>query len=148
MNIYPIDLLLADDDEDDRLLFKEALAELPILTNLTIVNDGEQLIQLLATLTGQVPAVLFLDLNMPRKNGFECLTEIRLNEKYKSVPVIIYSTSFDEEMINRLYKNGAQYYIRKPAEFSKLKDVIYEALILITQRVRIKPGNEKFILHS
>jgi len=148
MNIYPIKLVLADDDEDDCLLFKEALEELPILTNLSTVNNGEQLMQLLKRIKDPIPCVLFLDLNMPRKNGFECLNEIRRNEKYKTIPIIIYSTSFDKEMVERLYKNGAQYYIRKPAEFSKIKQVIYEALLLVTQPETMRIEKEKFILYA
>lgn len=147
MNIIPIKLVLADDDEDDCLLFKEALTEIPILTNLSIVNDGEKLIQLLKVITDQIPAVLFLDLNMPRKNGFECLTEIRQNEKYKTVPVIVYSTSFDKEMVEQLYACGAQYYIRKPSEFSKLKQVIYEVLKLVMQPLNMRTEKDKFILY-
>lgn len=148
MLIFPVKLVLADDDEDDCLLFKEALDEIPIATNLSTVNNGEQLMQLLKLTDYPIPAVLFLDLNMPRKNGFECLNEIRRNEKYKTFPVIIYSTSYDEEMVERLYKNGAQYYIRKPAEFSKLKKVIYEALILVTQPLSMRTEKEKFILKA
>jgi CheY-like chemotaxis protein len=71
-------VLLADDDADDCLFFKEALEELPLSTSLTIVNDGDQLMKWLLKNTSRLPHVLFLDLNMPRKNGFECLTEIRL----------------------------------------------------------------------
>jgi CheY-like chemotaxis protein len=146
MNNSPVRLVLADDDEDDCLLFKEALDEIPIVTNLSTVNNGEQLMQLLKLTNDSIPPVLFLDLNMPRKNGFECLNEIRRNEKYKTFPVIIYSTSFDEEMVERLYKNGAQYYIRKPVEFSKLKKVIYEALLLVTPPLTMRTEKAKFIL--
>lgn len=148
MHLFPVNLVLADDDEDDCLLFKEAIDEIPIVTNLLIVNNGEQLMQLLKLTSDSISTVLFLDLNMPRKNGFECLNEIRQNDKYKTFPVIIYSTSFDEEMIERLYKNGAQYYIRKPVEFSKLKKVIYQALELVTQPLAMQTEKEKFILKA
>lgn len=147
MTILPIKLVLADDDEDDCLLFKEALTEIPIMTNLSIVNNGEKLIQLLKGITDQIPSVLFLDLNMPRKNGFECLTEIRQNEKYKTVPVIVYSTSYNKEMVEQLYAYGAQYYIRKPSEFSKLKQVIYEVLKLVMQPLNMRTEKDKFILY-
>ncbi|MCW3090921.1 MAG: response regulator receiver protein [Ferruginibacter sp.] len=143
---YPINLLLADDDNDDCLLFREALEELPLPTNLTTVNDGEHLMQLLADGTKTLPAMLFLDLNMPRKNGLECLTEIRLNKKLKDLPVIIYSTSFDSEMVKLLYNHGARFYIRKPAEFSKLKKVIGDAIMLTMENVFFRPAIENFIL--
>jgi CheY-like chemotaxis protein len=139
-------LLLADDDKDDCLFFKDALEELPVTANLTTVHDGEQLMQLLTERTGDLPQVLFLDLNMPRKNGFECLSEIKENEKLKQIAVIIFSTSFEQDVVNLLYKKGAQYYIRKPAEFSQLKKVIHQALILATQENILQPTKENFVL--
>lgn len=141
-------LLLADDDKDDCLLFEDALAELPITADLTIVHDGEQLMQLLEeeTIAPPPPHVLFLDLNMPRKNGFECLEEIKRDDKLKLLPVIIFSTSFNEDAINRLYDQGAHYYIRKPAEFSQLKKVIYQALLLATSNGMMQPTRENFVL--
>jgi CheY-like chemotaxis protein len=139
-------LLLADDDKDDCLFFKDALEELPVKADLTTVHDGEQLMQLLAEKTGELPHVLFLDINMPRKNGFECLSEIKHNEKLKQLPIIIFSTSFEQDVVNLLYKNGAQHYIRKPADFSQLKKVIYQALLLATQEETLQPAKEDFVL--
>src|SRR5437764_9445860 len=144
----PIILLLADDDKDDCLFFKDALAELPVPADLTIVHNGEQLIDLLAdeSIKPPPPHVLFLDINMPRKNGFECLAEIKNDEKLKLLPVIIFSTSFEQDVVNLLYKNGAHHYIRKPAEFSQLKKVIYQALVLATQNETSQPPKENFVL--
>ena len=138
--------LLADDDKDDCAFFKDVLEELPITTNLCIVHDGEQLMQLLAERTGHLPQVLFLDLNMPRKNGYECLSEIKRNNKLKQLPVIIFSTSFEEKEVNRLYETGAHYYIRKPADFSELKKVIYQALVLATEDNMMQPAQEHFVI--
>jgi CheY-like chemotaxis protein len=146
MSFSSINVLLADDDEDDRNFFKEALEELPISANLTTVDDGVQLMQLLSQPEATSPDVLFLDLNMPRKNGFECLSEIKLNEKLKHLPVIIYSTSLDHKVVNSLYENGAHYYVRKPGDFSKLKEVINEALTKVAYSDRTKPPKEKFII--
>jgi CheY-like chemotaxis protein len=144
----PVILLLADDDKDDCLFFKDALDELPITAKLTTVHDGEQLMQLLAEKAYEPPPphVLFLDLNMPRKNGFEVLSELKLDEKLKKLPVIIFSTSFEEDVANLLYKKGAHYYIRKPAEFSQLKKVIYQALLLATEENAMQPTKENFVL--
>lgn len=141
-----LNLLLADDDKDDCLFFKDALDELPVTAQLTTVHNGEQLMQLLSEKIGELPSVLFLDLNMPRKNGFECLSEIKLNEDFKELPVIIFSTSFEQDVVNLLYKKGGQYYIRKPAEFSQLKKVILEALTLIAQGHISQPARENFVL--
>ena len=141
MNSEPIYLLLADDDKDDCLFFAEALEELALSTHLTTVHDGEQLMRLLEKKTEQLPHVLFLDLNIPRKNGLECLSEIRLNEKLKRLFVIIFSTSSELDIVNTLYKNGAHHYIRKPAEFSQLKKVIRKALTILTDRMPAGEGN-------
>ena len=127
-----INLLLADDDMDDCQLFKDALAELPHQVGLTVVHDGEQLMQLLTTESDQNFNALFLDLNMPRKNGFACLEEIKSNKKLKSLFVIIFSTSSNTDIIELLYKNGAQHYICKPPSFTELKTVILQALTLVT----------------
>ena len=83
---------------------------------------------------------------MPRKNGFECLSEIKLNKKLKALPVIIFSTSLEQEGVNLLYKSGAQYFIRKPAEFLHLEKVILHALTLITKENISQPNRENFIL--
>lgn len=131
---YSQHILLADDDEDDCFLFQLALKELPIQFTVTIVHNGEELMQLLGEDDRQLPDVLFLDLNMPRKNGFVCLSEIKNNDKLKQLPVIIFSSSYAPEVVEQLYKNGAQYYIRKPDEVTQYKKVIYQALHLKHKR--------------
>ena len=141
-----LNLFLYDDDKDDCLFFQDALGELPLSAQLTTVHNGEQLMQLLTERIGELPQCLFLDLNMPRKNGFECLSEIKLDENLKSIPVIIFSTSFELDVVNLLYKKGGQYYIRKPAEFSQLKKIIHEALILIAQGNNSQPPREDFVI--
>ena len=124
----PIRILLADDDTDDCYFFKKALADLPLSTSLTVVNDGEQLMKHLTNETSELPDVLFLDLNMPRKNGTECLAEIKQNEKLKNLPVVIFSTSNNEAIMKALFKAGVHIYIRKPGDFGQLKAVINNAL--------------------
>ncbi len=139
-------LLLADDDKDDSILFQDILDELPLSTHLITVCNGEQLMQLLHETKEQLPDVLFLDLNMPRKNGFDCLSEIKRSEKLKMLSVVIISTSLKPEVVSLLYKNGAQYYIRKPNSYKELKKLIHHALIL-TEKSNIElPLREKFVL--
>ncbi len=138
--------MLADDDRDDCNFFKEALEELPVTANLITVNDGEELMQRLLEKTDNLPDVLFLDLNMPRKSGSECLKEIMQDEKLNKLPVIIFSTSLDTEVVNLLYDKGAQYYIRKPTVFSQMKGMIFNALTLVKQVEAEKPTREGFIL--
>ena len=121
MNAFVHTLLLADDDSDDCIFFKDALDDLPVSVNLITVKDGVELMQTLSSNTQQLPDILFLDLNMPRKTGFECLSEIKENERLKHLPIIILSTSLDMKVVNSLHDMGAHYYIRKPGEFKQLK---------------------------
>jgi CheY-like chemotaxis protein len=148
MLLKQINILLADDDTDDCMFFKEALQELFLPTDLTAVHDGEELMQLLTNETTQLPHVLFLDLNMPRKNGFECLSEIKLNAKLNGIPVIIFSTSYENETVNQLHKSGAHYYIRKPSQFSQFKALIQQSLTNIAQAITDQPNRDNFVLKA
>jgi CheY-like chemotaxis protein len=137
----PLKILLADDDEDDRSFFAKALKEIPIQTHLLTVDDGQELMEHLFENTDRLPDVLFLDLNMPRKNGFECLSEIKQNKKLNQFPVIMFSTSYprdknyEQDMINMLFRIGALDYIRKPDDFAQLKQVIHHALIMAAEYI-------------
>ncbi|SHG31007.1 Response regulator receiver domain-containing protein [Flavobacterium micromati] len=142
-----VNLLLADDDMDDCLFFQEALEELSMAANLSTVNDGVQLMDFLKAAIA-LPDALFLDLNMPRKSGFECLTELKDNNSFKEIPIIIFSTSLDPEVVNKLYNNGAHYYIRKPGDFNILKRVIEEATSRISKNKSQRPERIDFIIKS
>jgi CheY-like chemotaxis protein len=147
MNLKQLNILHADDDIDDCIFFKEALEELGLPTHHTTVHDGEQLMQYLENNSNELPHVLFLDFNMPRKNGSECLSEIKLNKRLKQLTIIIFSTSFEKEVVNLLYKNGAHYYIRKPSEFLKFKKVIQQVFITLIAKENIsQPIREDFVL--
>jgi len=139
-------IILADDDLDDCLLFEDALNEYPLPMRLSIFHHGEQLMQQLGKKEEPLPDLLFLDLNMPRKTGFECLAEIKQDERLKQLPVIILSTSFEKDVVSLLYKNGAQYFIRKPNEFSQLREVLHKALSNMVQANLSQPHREKFVL--
>ncbi|MGQ7947693.1 response regulator [Flavobacterium sp. WC2509] len=144
MNKKQYNLLLADDDEDDCLFFKEALDEIALSVTLITVNDGVQLLQFLSD--NNLPDILFLDLNMPRKNGFECLTEIKKSEKLKDLAVIIFSTSFDINIVDKMYEKGATYYIQKPGDFNELIKVIKNALVISADNNFKQPERAQFVL--
>ena len=146
MNLKQLNILLADDDIDDCFFFKKAVEDFPIPTYCTAMHDGEQLMKQLTDETNELPNVLFLDLNMPRKNGFECLEEIKLNKKLKQLPVIIFSTSFEQEVVKVLYENGAQHFIRKPSDFLQFKKIIQQALTLVAHGNIPQPTRENFLL--
>ena len=99
----------------------------------------------LNTLTGNLPDVIFLDLNMPRKNGFQCLSEIRQNKNLRSIKTIIFSTSYEPDVIELLFKTGADHYIKKPTEFNGLKKVI-ENVLKIVQTPYVRHSIERFVL--
>lgn len=140
-----IEIFLADDDLDDCQIFEQAIAQLDVMVDLTIVHDGEQLGFLLLN-SKRIPDIIFLDLNMPRKNGFEVLSEIRNEVGFKHIPVIIYSTSSDQQALDTLYKGGANYFIRKPPTFSKIKSILEKALQLALQNSLSQPARDCFVL--
>jgi CheY-like chemotaxis protein len=145
----PLHLILADDDTDDCMFFKEALDELEVPVNLTVVGDGVELMELLSQPGSGYPHAIYLDLNMPRKNGFECLLELKKDERLKLLPIFIYSTSINSDMVERVYKSGASHYIRKPAEFQALKDVLLKSIRLIPGLISSsQTPKENFIVDS
>ena len=139
----PLNILLADDDADDRSFFEKALKEIPVDARLTSVNDGEQLMDHLSKNKEQLPDVLFLDLSMPRKGGFECLTEMKDNIELKNIPIVMFSTSYTQDfnyelgMISVLYKLGVQDYIRKPGTIAELKELILHSLRKVIKESRL-----------
>jgi len=139
-------IVLVDDDEDDCMFFKDALDELSIAACINTMNNGVELMQFLESHTFNLPDVIFLDLNMPRKTGFDCLKEIKKNDQLKQLKVVIYSTSSNQDMIDLLYNNGAQLYIRKPAAFKDLKTVIHKAILLSRQTRFVQPSKDKFVV--
>ncbi|PKQ44769.1 response regulator [Confluentibacter flavum] len=128
MNNKPFHILLADDDEDDRLIFKQALEELKLKPIVKTVNNGMELMAYLTQKKTPLPHLIFLDLNMPIKNGLECLKEIRSHEKLKNISIAIYSTSSSEKDMEDTFGNGANIYITKSDDFNILKQLLYKAV--------------------
>lgn len=140
-------IFLADDDADDRDFFADALMEVSHQTELTTSNDGIELMTNLEKVAEPPPPhVIFLDLNMPRKNGYECLKEIRVNPKLKNVPVVIFSTTANENAIETTYSLGANCYIQKPNSHQLLKKTIETVLALDFWDYNIQVPKEKFFL--
>lgn len=123
-------VVLADDDEDDRLFFVEAFEELKIQTRVDIYKDGVALMDALNVPDSVLPNILFLDLNMPKKSGLECLIEIKSNNKFKDIAIAIYSTSASEEDIENTFVQGANIYIKKPSDFKILKKILSDVVTI------------------
>lgn len=139
-------IVLAEDDEDDYLLFKEAISDHLAVLNLIWVKDGVELMQILQRNDGLIVDILFLDINMPRKNGFECLTEIRKNADLKDLPVVVCSTSNDSALVSWMYNCGANLYLSKPPSFQQLKSVIEKAITMDWNIHKPYPATEDFML--
>ncbi len=129
----PITILLADDDEEDRMLTADALHESRVVNELRFVADGEELLEYLRH-TGRYadprsatrPGLILLDLNMPRKDGREALREIKADPDFRRIPVIVLTTSKAEEDIYRTYDLGANSFITKPVAFNSLVEIMKE----------------------
>jgi CheY-like chemotaxis protein len=135
-------ILLVDDDCDDCMFFRKALYDLPMPTRLTTLNDGEKLMPYLEHLDA-LPDLIFLDLNMPRKNGIECLLDIKQDALLKDIPVIICSTGLPESGADEIYSVGAHYYIRK-ANLPELKKILGQLLALILETKYTRPDRSGF----
>jgi len=142
-----INVLLADDDEDDRLFFREAFGEIKIKTNVNIVNDGVELMNHLTQNGNKLPHILFLDLNMPRKTGMDCLLEIKNTDHLKDIPVAIYSTSASDEDIEETFVKGANVYIKKPSDFGTLKKILEEVITINWQYHTSGLNRDNFLLN-
>ena len=128
---HPVTILMADDDPDDCMLAREALAESRLANELYFVKDGEELLDYLyhrgkytEPESSPRPGLILLDLNMPKKDGREVLKEIKADPHLRQIPVLVLTTSQAEEDIHYSYDLGANSFITKPVTFSSLIEVM------------------------
>lgn len=144
MTTYALRILLADDDDDDCFFFNKILTSLPVATTLTVVGNGEQLMNELRRQPTTLPDLLFIDLNMPLLNGYECLTAIKNDPQLVQLPVTILSTFIAPPVEAKLYALGAAHCIQKPTDFNQLKAVIGEVIARFVAETDAPPrGNEE-----
>ncbi len=146
MTNSPIYITIADDDEDDRIFFEDAIKELKMNTKINMVKDGVALIEDLQSQKNNLPDVIFLDLNMPKKSGMECLREIKANPFWKNIAIAIYSTSASEEDIEETFVQGANIYIKKPNDFNTLKKMLSDVLTINWQYQTSNLNRDNFLL--
>ncbi|MDF2436178.1 MAG: response regulator rcp1 [Bacteroidota bacterium] len=139
--------LLADDDPDDRTFFEITLKSLSPGAKLETVKDGAELLKFLEKNKKHLPDVLFLDINMPKKNGAECLAEIKRNDDLKKLPVIMYSTSLHEDAADQFYAKGAHYYIQK-GDLNELEKLLKKVIKIFSRENIARPSREEFIFKS
>lgn len=122
-----IDIFYADDDDDDLMFFSEAIEKISNEKETKIVlhihKNGDNLIDNLKE-NKDLHGIVFLDINMPLKSGFDLLVEIRNVDEIKEFPVVMYSTSSNQDNIDKSKSLGANYYVVKPYKFSVLMDMI------------------------
>lgn len=126
-------IFYADDDEDDLMFFEEAITSISgdaaAKINLFLLKNGENLLDTIVQ-SNKANNIVFMDLNMPIKSGFEHLEDIRSNKGFSTIPVIMYSTSSDKNNMEKSKSLGANYYAVKPNSFSDLKKIITKAISL------------------
>lgn len=115
----PKNILLVEDDEDDQILFRDALAEINNTVDCQVANNGRE--ALVSIGIPPPPELIFVDLNMPIMNGFEFLSALKNEDRYKNIPVIIFSTTSDPDTIKKTHQLGASAYLRKPADFKLMR---------------------------
>ena len=130
-NATPITILMADDDADDRQLTREALEDARLINDIRFVENGEELLEYLrregkwaAPADAPRPGLILLDLNMPRKDGRTVLKEIKQDPEFRTIPVVILTTSKSDEDVYRSYDLGVNSYIVKPVTFEALVDIL------------------------
>lgn len=123
-------IFLVDDDQEDREMFSEALLHVSNdMVKLTEISSATKLIETLNNPLSPVPDLIFLDINMPKINGIDCLKKLKDNDKrFKDLNIVIYSTHSHEADVEEAYLQGARRYYVKPTLFDNLKDLIYGAL--------------------
>lgn len=130
MTSQPVEILLVEDNEDDALIIQEVFAEMRLATLINVVRDGEEALAYLQR-KGQyrvvrMPDIVLLDINMPKKNGFEVLEAIKKDPGLQSLPVIMLTTSHREEDVVRSYAKGACSYIHKLVDLDQFKHLIMQ----------------------
>ena len=137
-------IMLVDDDSDDRDLFFEAIAFVSPTAKVETKRDGEELMDHLSK-THSLPDVIFLDLNMPRKNGKECLAEIMADGRLNTIPVVIYTTSLNPTDIHETFNQGACRFFRKPNSVEDLKELLN--ILLMSDNIGLNERNrENYVL--
>jgi two-component system response regulator len=124
-------ILLVEDTGDDEYLVKRVLAKINLGNNLVVMRDGAEALDYIYGIhanrdTTQMPAVVFLDLKLPKVSGLEVLRRIRADERTRSLPVVVLSSSQEEQDLIQSYNLGANSYIRKPVEFTEFTDAIQQ----------------------
>ena len=127
-NNHVINILLVDDSDSDIKIVKDAFEQAKLLNIVDVVKDGEEALSYLKKegkyKSVETPGLVLLDINMPKKNGFQVLEEVKKDEKLKQIPIVMLTTSSRDEDVIKSYKGGACSYIKKPVGFQEMSEAI------------------------
>jgi DNA-binding response OmpR family regulator len=136
-------VFFADDDLDDQDFFRKALSRVDQSIHLITAINGEETLAKLFLFFNRIPDLIFLDVNMPRKSGLECLNEIKKNSRFEHIPVVMYSTSFQEKDIREIKFYGALDFFKKPTSLSELENYLRSVLMDLKPKAEsLKPKTE------
>lgn len=141
----PIEVLVAEDDDDDYYIFSLALSETTFTVVLSRAIDGEELLKVLEE---HLPDILFLDLLMPCKDGRQCLKEIRANKKYDAVPIIVYSSLSDLANTEYCFREGSNLFAVKPSSIDDLRNMLQRILTIDWKKSLYFPPKSEFVLKA
>lgn len=136
-------ILVADDDKDDFYILQQAAEKVSAPLKISYVSNW---IELWRFIIKTLPDVLFLDVNMPVKNGMECLQLLREDRKFDTVPIIIYSTAVSKNDIDKAYRNGANYFIVKPNTIEDIAGMIKKICSMGKEVLQSIPPREEFVI--
>ncbi len=142
----PVKVLLADDDKDDQEIFQEALNETQIPNELTTVNNGMELMENLKDPLTPNPDIVFMDINMPVKDGKQVLAEIKADENLKDIPTVILSTSQNEKDVAESFEAGANLYVPKPYSFRNFIALLKKIFSLKWTGELLRPLKKTFFM--
>lgn len=137
------DVLLAEDDRDDVEVFADALRNTNIPSTLRHAKDGDELF---IELNAAVPDLLFLDINMPCKDGISCILEIRQNRKFDGLPVVMFSSLSHHSYVDKAYRYGANYYLVKTTTVGALTQRLQYLLSIASEKQLYYPAKDEFLL--
>ena len=139
----PLHILFTDDDSDESYLFNEALEHSGLDVVLSYANDGNSLLSFLKC--NPLPDVVVIDINMPHKDGLEALAEIRNQPEFSTLPLIIYSTTTNKNIIDSSYQKGANLFVVKPDNFDGMVTVV-KKLGSMDWKNKMQPSRDQFVI--
>jgi PleD family two-component response regulator len=138
-------VILVDDDQDDCLLFEDAMHDIGMVSKLEVANHGEELFQILSSPYKYSPDIIFLDLNMPKMNGYECISKLRNSVELSKIPIVVFTTINQVEMIDWAYFNGADLFVLKPNSYVRLKETIRYVVNIDFHEESFRDNKQHFI---